>query len=81
MSASSPHCYDQGAAGPQGNSLAAQTRVPLYDDERSGPSRPEATEDDPERAVARRQIWPGSVGDQYGQLLSQDQVLNDEVTT
>jgi len=31
--------------------------------------------------AARRQMLPGSVGNQYGQLLSQGQVLNDEVTT
>jgi hypothetical protein len=66
---------------PEARLVPANDRLRFHDDERSGPSGPEAAEDDPERAVARRQIWPGSVGDQYGQLLSQDQVLNDEVTT
>jgi hypothetical protein len=61
--------------------VPANDRLRFHDDERIGPLEPEAEEDDPERAVARRQLWPGSVGDQYGQMLSQGQVLSDEVTT
>ena len=54
-------------------------RVRLYDDEGIAPFRPNAMQQDPEMAVARRKRWTRSLLLEYGELLSQRGVLDREM--
>ncbi len=55
--------------------MPANNRLRLDDHQDLPPTRPQARQDDPEKAIGHPKRWPGSLPIEGGKLLSQGKVL------
>ena len=59
--------------------MPANDGLRLYHNERRAPCRPDFRQGYPEESVASAQAWPWALPAEQGQLLTQGQILQDEL--